>query len=75
MKNLHNALLLKQLYQLKQLGYRYTSITPYQEEKIDLTLPDTLESLQKQALNCHLCELSKSRQKVVFGEGIPMRIC
>jgi len=49
MKNLHNALLLKQLYQLKQLGYRYTSITPYQEEKIDLALPDTLESLQKQA--------------------------
>jgi len=71
MKNLHNALLLKQLYQLKQLGYRYTSITPYQEEKIDLTLPDTLESLQKQAMNCHLCDLSKSRRKVVFGEGNP----
>ncbi len=71
MKNLHNALLLKQLYQLKQLGYRYTNITPYQEEKIDLSLPDTLESLQKQALNCHLCDLSKSRKKVVFGEGNP----
>jgi len=71
MKNLHNALLLKQLYQLKQFGYRYTSITPYQEEKIDLALPDTLDSLQKQAQNCHLCDLSKSRQKVVFGEGNP----
>jgi len=71
MKNLHNALLLKQLYQLKQLGYRYTDITPYQEEKIDLALPDTLESLEKQAQNCHLCDLSKSRQKVVFGEGNP----
>ena len=71
MKNLHNALLLKQLYQLKQLGYKYTSITPYQEEKIDLTLPDTLESLQKQAMNCHLCELSKNRKQVVFGEGSP----
>jgi len=71
MKNLRNALLLKQLYQLKQLGYRYTGISPYQEEKIDLALPDTLESLRKQALKCHLCDLSKSRHKVVFGEGDP----
>ncbi len=71
MKNLRNALLLKQLYQLKQLGYRYTDITPYKEDKLDLSLPNTLELLQKQAQNCHLCELSKSRGKVVFGEGNP----
>jgi len=71
MKNLRNALLLKQLYQLQQLGYKYTSVTPYKEEELDLSLPDTLQSLQKQAENCHLCELSKSRQKVVFGEGNP----
>lgn len=71
MKNLRNALLLKQLYQLKQLGYRYTDITPYKEDKLNLSLPDTLELLQKQAQNCHLCELSKSRENVVFGEGNP----
>ena len=71
MKNLRNALLLKQLIQLKQLGYKYTSVTPYKEEEQDLTLPNTLESLKKQAMECHLCELSKSRQKVVFGEGNP----
>jgi len=69
MKNLKNALLLKQLYQLKQLGYQYTSVTPYKEDQPDLTLPNTLDGLKKQALNCHLCTLSKSRQKVVFGEG------
>ncbi len=69
MKNLKNALLLKQLYQLKQLGYKYTSATPYQEKEPDFMLPNTLESLHKQALECHLCELSKSREKVVFGEG------
>ena len=69
MKNLKNALLLKQLYQLKQLGYRYTSATSYHEEEPDFMLPNTLESLQKQAMECHLCELSKSREKVVFGEG------
>jgi DNA polymerase len=71
MKNLKNALLLKQLYQLKQLGYKYTSVTPYQEDEPDLTLPNTLENLKKQALGCHLCTLSKSREKVVFGEGNP----
>lgn len=71
MKNLRNALLLKQLYQLKQLGYNYTNITVYKEDELNLTLPNTLEALQKQAQNCHLCELSKSRQKVVFGEGNP----
>lgn len=71
MKNLRNALLLKQLYQLKQLGYSYTNITVYKEDELDLSLPNTLEALQKQAQNCHLCELSKSRQKVVFGEGNP----
>jgi len=69
MKNLKNALLLKQLYQLKQLGYKYTSFTPYKEEETPLGLPNTFESLKKQALECHLCDLSKSRQKVVFGEG------
>jgi len=69
MKNLKNALLLKQLYQLKQLGYKYTSVAVYKEEEQDFTLPNTLESLKKQAMECHLCELSKSRHKVVFGEG------
>ncbi len=69
MKNLKNALLLKQLYLLKQLGYRYTSVTAYKEEEPDLTLPNTLEKLKKQAVECHLCDLSKSRSHVVFGEG------
>jgi len=71
MKNLRNALLLKQLLQLKQLGYRYTSVTPYKEDEKNFSLPNTLESLKKQAMECHLCELSKSRYKVVFGEGNP----
>jgi DNA polymerase len=69
MKNLKNALLLKQLYRLKQLGYSYTSVVPFKEEEPDLTLPNTLEKLKKQALECHLCQLSKSRTNVVFGEG------
>lgn len=71
MKNLKNALLLKQLYQLKQLGYKYTSVSAYQETEPDLTLPNNLHALEKQAKECHLCTLSKGRQKVVFGEGNP----
>jgi DNA polymerase len=71
MKNLKNALLLKQLYQLKQLGYTYTSVTPYKEDEPNFTLPNDLATLKKQAMDCHLCTLSKSRQKVVFGEGNP----
>jgi len=69
MKNLKNALLLKQLYRLKQLGYSYTSVVPFKKDELDLTLPNTLEKLEKQALECHLCLLSKSRTNVVFGEG------
>ena len=70
MKNLHNALLLKQLYQLKELGYKYTDTKPFSyEEQNNLELPNSLSELKKQAQNCHLCSLSKSRNKVVFGEG------
>ncbi len=70
MKNLHNALLLKQLYQLKNLGYRYTSEKPFSHDhKHSLELSDNLSELYTQAKNCHLCSLSKSRTQVVFGEG------
>jgi len=72
MKNLYNALQLKQLYQLKNLGYQYTSIKPFSyEEQNPLELPNSIGELKKQADNCHLCSLSKSRNSVVFGEGNP----
>ena len=72
MKNLHNALLLKQLYQLKNLGYNYTDEKPYSHEERDLLeLPNSLKALKQQAQNCHLCSLSKGRNHVVFGEGNP----
>jgi len=70
MKNLHNALLLKQLYQLRELGYKYTDTKPFShQEQNPLELPNTLKELKYQANNCHLCSLSKSRTNVVFGEG------
>ena len=69
MKNLKNALLLKRLYQLKNIGFHYTDENLFKEDPSDLQLPNTLEGLRKQAEECHLCELSKGRTKVVFGEG------
>ena len=69
MKNLHNALQLKQLHILKQLGYRYTGITPSELKEESIELPHDIEKLKALVLDCHLCELSKSRQRVVFGEG------
>ncbi len=69
MKNLHNALLLKQLYMLKEMGYRYTDIVPSDIQEDNIILPNDMQELKKTVLNCHLCELSKSRHKVVFGEG------
>ena len=69
MKNLKNALLLKQLYQMKQLGYTYTDVTIFKDDEVSISLPNTLESLARQAKECHLCALSKQRNKVVFGEG------
>ena len=70
MKNLHNSLLLKHLYQLKNLGYKYTEEELFQEsDKNLLKLPNSMQALKNQALNCHLCSLSKSRNNVVFGEG------
>lgn len=69
-KNLYNALQLKQLYQLKNLGYSYTDAEPFSyEEKHHLELPNDLYQLKQQAQKCHLCSLSKSRNRTVFGEG------
>lgn len=69
MKNLQIALTLKKLYTMKANGYKYTNIKLPDSNKSLLNLTGSLESLHKQANNCHLCELSKSRTRVLFGQG------
>jgi len=43
MKNLKNALLLKQLYRLKQLGYNYTSVVPFKEEEPEVYITNIVK--------------------------------
>ncbi|MFK5976623.1 MAG: uracil-DNA glycosylase [Sulfurovum sp.] len=69
MKNLKNALLLKHLYQIKNLGYRYSSLRLYEASEPDFKLFEGLDSIEKEAKDCHLCRLSKSRKRVIFGDG------
>ncbi len=42
-----------------------------QENPVTQSLPDDLEELKKIVLQCHLCDLAKTRKNVVFGEGNP----
>jgi DNA polymerase len=72
MNRLYTALQLKQLYRLKELGFEYTDLTQIEmgvEDSEIFDLPDNLEALKEIVSGCTLCDLSKTRTKVVFGEG------
>ncbi|WP_024787817.1 MULTISPECIES: uracil-DNA glycosylase [unclassified Lebetimonas] len=62
-----NLIKLKYLYKLKESGEQYFEGFSSKENK--LPMPDELEELKKTCLNCTLCDLSKTRTNVVFGEG------
>jgi len=64
-----NLLKLKYLYNLKTAGVEYFEGFHSDENKINM--PKELNELEKIALNCTLCDLSKTRTNVVFGEGNP----
>jgi DNA polymerase len=69
MRRLHNALLLKQLYTLRELGFEYSDIKPSELEEEPARLPYEMRELEAMVAGCQLCELSKTRHKTVFGEG------
>ncbi len=62
--------LLKRLYWQKLLGLDYFEdikpTKPINEIVKDL---DSFEKLKQKVYSCHLCELSKTRKNIVFGEG------
>ncbi|MEA2029500.1 MAG: uracil-DNA glycosylase [Campylobacterota bacterium] len=70
MKNLKNALVLRQLYELKNLGYRYIDLSivdTTSDEKA--VLPNDLSQLNALITQCQLCDISKVRDAVLVGEG------
>jgi DNA polymerase len=67
-KQLYTALNLKKMLSLRELGVEWVEpIVEFKEE--EASLPNSMQDLQNIVLNCHLCQLSKSRLNVVFGEG------
>ena len=65
--------LLQSLYQQRALGYRYfddIKSVPFENSDIS-DMPSTLTELQTYLSDCSLCNLSKSRKNIVFGEGNP----
>lgn len=68
-----NALLLKKLYLLKALSFRYTDEAPFKEEQ-RLPLPNTLSALHKEMQQCMLCPLSKTRTSVLFDPRTPSKV-
>ncbi|BDY11828.1 uracil-DNA glycosylase [Hydrogenimonas cancrithermarum] len=70
MNRLYNALQLKRLYQLKQLGVQYVPLVE-KRASVQRSLPSDLKALEQIVSQCQLCSLSKTRTKTVFGEGNP----
>lgn len=62
--------LLHHLNFLKSIGYEYHEPLNLLFSDINsLNLPNNLDSLKNSVQHCYLCELSKMRKNIVFGEG------
>ncbi len=68
MTQVEKARLLKLLYQYRAMGFEY--FKEYKPVDSNNTmLPNDFFSLENSVNGCHLCNLSKIRKNVVFGEG------
>ncbi len=65
--------MLKSLYRYKALGFTYMDPVSANQEvhEQDIHLPSDLNALHSQMSSCHLCDLSKVRQRVLTGSGNP----
>ncbi len=62
--------ILHQLNFLKSIGYEFHDmIKLFNQEVNSNTLPNNMKELKSLVENCYLCELSKTRKNVLFGEG------
>jgi len=66
---MEDLLKLKYLYGLKEAGVMY--FEGFHSQDREIKMPKELSELKKICLNCTLCDLSKTRTNVVFGEGNP----
>ena len=70
MKSYQNLVLLKSLYRYKALGFSFMDpVSANNSQELDLRLPSDLSTLHSQMQTCHLCDLSKHRQRVLSGFG------
>ncbi|MCK9337919.1 MAG: uracil-DNA glycosylase [Arcobacteraceae bacterium] len=61
--------ILKTLYYLKSFGYNYNENVVIQHEKKVVALPNSMSDLNQVVQNCNLCNLSKTRTNILFGNG------
>jgi DNA polymerase len=62
--------LLNHLNMLNSMGYKYMQPIDLKEiNQEQVVMPNNYDALKSMAINCNLCELSKSRNSVVFGQG------
>ena len=66
---MNKLLKLKQLYNLKLGGDDY--FEGFSSISANYKMPSELKELKNIVLNCNLCNLSKTRTNIVFGEGNP----
>jgi len=73
MENIQDLKLLSTLYRYRALGIDYfeSKKKTIFYDKDDFDLPNNLDKLKDTAQKCFLCQLSKGRKNVVFGEGNP----
>lgn len=70
-KSYQNLVMLQNLYRLKALGFNYSDPFVTNSPTATQELPDDLFQLQATISQCHLCDLSKSRQQSMSGSGNP----
>jgi len=68
MDSYQNKAILHNLYTLRALGVKYIDPISINDHS-SIELPNTFKEVKNTALNCHLCDLSKVRKQVLFGEG------
>jgi len=70
LESYHNLRVLQNLYRLQSLGYEYyDEIQQSSSSKLSIPKTLSLQELEKQIAQCHLCDFSKSRTQSMYGYG------